>query len=223
MPLIFNREVDNTTRVGLWRIDETWVELKEQLVLDPSEEIRFASFKSEIRRKQWLSYRILLKRMLSPDVPVLEYDTYGKPCLKNSGVHLSIAHSGEYSAVITSRTTPVGIDIERLKDRIFRIRDRFLSPEEDSSICEPNLLEKLYVAWGAKEALYKIHGKPEVGFRGDIIIDAFDYLCSAKGQCTAGMKTPGGFENYDIFYERISDYMLVYAWKRTTGNEEKHP
>jgi hypothetical protein len=223
MPLILNKEVNNATRVGMWRIDETWVELKEQALLDTSEEIRFASFKSEIRKKQWLSYRILLKTMLSPDIPILEYDIYGKPCLKNSGTYISIAHSGDYSAVITSKSIPVGIDIERLKDRIFRIKDRFLSDEEDRSISEPYRLERLYVAWGAKEALYKIHGKPEVEFRGDIFIDPFDYLCGAKGQCTAGMKTPGGFEKYDIFYERISDYMLVYAWKGTGRNEEKHP
>jgi hypothetical protein len=28
------------------------------------------------------------------------------------------------------------------------------------------------------------------------------------------MKTPEGAESYDIFYERISDYMLVYALKK---------
>jgi 4'-phosphopantetheinyl transferase EntD len=59
--------------------------------------------------------------------------------------------------VITSSTHPVGIDIERLKDRIYRIKDRFLTIEEHKSLGETNRLEKLYVIWGAKESLYKIY------------------------------------------------------------------
>jgi len=222
MPLIFNKEVDNATRVGLWQIDETPAELKEQAELNPAEVTRFASFKSEIRKKQWLSYRILLKRMMFPDLPVLEYDAFGKPHLKNKELHLSISHSGSYSAIIISKSGPVGIDIERLKDRIFRIIDRFLSPDEERNIGEPDRLEKLYVAWGAKEALYKIHGRPEVEFQRDIFIDAFDYLCGRKGQCTAGMKTPDGVEKYTVFYEKIGEYMLVYALKRAGNDEERH-
>ncbi|HZX61870.1 MAG TPA: hypothetical protein VFE66_01575, partial [Bacteroidales bacterium] len=79
MPLIFNKEIDSQTRLGLWKIEETSDALKEQVQLDPAEEDQYASFKSEVRKKQWLSYRILLKEMLSPDPPFLEYDTNGKP------------------------------------------------------------------------------------------------------------------------------------------------
>lgn len=213
MPLIFNKEIDSQTRLGLWKIEETSDALKEQVQLDPAEEDQYASFKSEVRKKQWLSYRILLKEMLSPDPPFLEYDANGKPRLRNSGLFLSISHSGDYSAVITSKTCPVGIDIERLKDRIYRIKDKFLTVEEDQKIGETNRLEKLYVAWGAKEALYKIYGRPEVDFQRDLFIGSFDYLCGRKGQCIARMNTPEGPEKFDIFYERISDYMLVYALK----------
>lgn len=218
MPLIFNKEIDSQTRLGLWKIDEAKEALKEHVELDPAEEDQYASFKSEVRKKQWLSYRILLKEMLSPDPPFLEYDANGKPRLRNSGLFLSISHSGDYSAVITSKTCPVGIDIERLKDRIYRIKDKFLTVEEDQKIGETNRLEKLYVAWGAKEALYKIYGRPEVDFQRDIFIESFDYLCGGKGQCKARMNTPEGLEKYTIFYERISDYMLVYALK---NNVEK--
>jgi len=213
MPLLKMESLGPNTQFGVWKIEETKEDLKEQVELDPAEEDQYTSFKSEVRKKQWLSYRILLKEMLSPDPPFLEYDAFGKPRLKNSGLFLSISHSGDYSAVITSKTCPVGIDIERLKDRIHRIKDKFLTVEEDQEIGEANRLEKLYVAWGAKEALYKIYGRPEVDFQRDIFIDSFDYLCGRKGQCSARMNTPEGLEKYDVFYERISDYMLVYALK----------
>jgi len=211
MPLILNKQIDKETTLGLWRIDETKEILKEQVDLTPTEEAQYTSFGSEVRKKQWLSYRILLKKILSPRPVLLEYDIYGKPRLKDNPIHLSISHSGPYSAVIVSQRVPVGIDIECLKDRIFRIKDRFLTAEEDRNIGKINRLEKLYIAWGAKEALYKIYGRPEVDFQRDIFIDSFPYLCIGKGQCTARMNTPEGSEKYDVFYERISDYMLVYA------------
>jgi phosphopantetheinyl transferase len=213
MPLLKIESPGPLTQLGIWKIDETSDALKDQVELDPAEEDYYTSFKSDVRKKQWLSYRILLKKMLFPDPPFLEYDAFGKPRLKNGGLFLSISHSGDYSAVITSKTCPVGIDIERLKDRIHRIREKFLTVEEDRHLGETNRLEKLYVAWGAKEALYKIYGRPEVDFQRDIFIDSFDYLCDRKGQCSARMNTTEGMEMFDVFYERISDYMLVYALK----------
>jgi len=215
MPLLFIREINLHTRLGLWKIEETKEELKGMIVLTPYEEVQFASFKSEIRKKQWLSYRVLLTEMI-PEVSItLIYDEYGKPHLQNNEFNISITHSGDYSAVIISNK-PVGIDIERLKDRINRITGKFLTPEEDRSICDPSRLEKLYIAWGAKEALYKLQGKPEVEFQRDIFIESFTYLCTEKGHCNAKMRTNGSHEEYTVFYERISDYMLVYALKRNT-------
>jgi phosphopantetheinyl transferase len=216
MPLILKKQIDKEITLGLWRIDETKELLKEQVDLTPTEEIQYASFGSEVRKKQWLSYRILLKKILYPKPVLLEYDIHGKPRLRGHDLQLSISHSGPYSAVIVSQRIPVGIDIECIKDRIFRIKDRFLTPEEDRNIGKTNRLEKLYIAWGAKESLYKIYGRPEVDFQRDIFIDSFPYLCSGKGQCTARMKTPECNESYDVFYERISEYMLVYALKLET-------
>lgn len=214
MPLILQKTIDKNTRLGLWKIEETKELLKEMVDLNPAEEIQYASFKSEVRKKQWLSYRILLKEILFPYLPIIEYDVFGKPRLKDSSLNLSISHSGDYSAVITSNTIRVGIDIERLKDRIYRIKDKFLTVEEDQKIGETDRLEKLYIAWGAKESLYKIYGRPEVELQRDIFIDSFPYLCGGKGQCTARMTTPEGLKKFDVFYEIISGYMLVYALKK---------
>lgn len=213
MPLLKIEAIGPNTQMGVWKIEESPETLKVQADLNPGEERQYGSFRSEIRKKQWLSYRVLLKKMLPGQASSLYYDAFGKPFLGNTGIHLSISHSGDFSTVITSRTSPVGIDIERLKDRIYRISERFLTPDEYRDIGETDRLEKLYVAWGAKEALYKIHGKPEVDFMHDIHIGSFDYLCSRIGQCSATMNTPDGKEEYDIFYETIPGYMLVWALK----------
>jgi len=213
MPLLKMESLGPHTQLGIWKIEEENEVLKEQVNLDPAEEIQYHSFRSEVRKKQWLSYRILLKKMLHPRHPCLEYDAFGKPRLRNTDLFLSISHSGDYSAVITSKTCPVGIDIECLKERIHRIKEKFLTVEEEQKIGETNRMEKLYIAWGAKESLYKVYGRPEVEFLRDIFLESFDYLCSGKGQCSARMNRPGGPEKFDIYYERISGYMLVYALK----------
>lgn len=216
MPLVKIEPIDASTQLGIWDIEETTDELRLRTSLTPEEADQFITFRNETRRKQWLSYRLLLHEMLPGNLPLLVYDEFGKPALKERDLFLSISHSGEYAAVITSKTHPVGVDIERMTDRIERIQSRFLAPEEEQQIGEVNRLEKLYIAWGAKESLYKIHGRPEVELQRDIYIEPFDYLCSGKGQCCGRMKTPGGEESYTVFYERISGYMLVYAMKRQT-------
>ena len=217
MSLFKIEPLNASTQVGIWKIEETAEELSSRAILSSAEEDQLRSFKSETRKKQWLSYRILLNEMLPGNPLFLEYDLFGKPALKEHSLFLSISHSGEYAAVIISKTHPVGIDIERITGRIERIRSKFLVPEEEKQIGEVNRLEKLYVIWGAKESLYKIYGRPEVEFQRDIFIESFPYLCIGKGQCRGRMKTPDGEELYTIFFERIDGYMLVYAFKNGPG------
>ena len=214
MPLLKIEQINASTQLGIWKIEETADELRTRARLTPEEADLYITFKNETRRKQWLSYRILLNEMLPAGVPLLVYNEFGKPALKECNLFLSISHSGEYAVTIISKTDPVGIDIERIADRIERIKCRFLVPEEEQQITETNRLEKLYIYWGAKESLYKIYGRPEVELQRDIFIDPFDYLCSGKGQCSGRMKTPEGEESYTVFYESIAGYMLVYALKK---------
>ncbi|MCX6244787.1 MAG: 4'-phosphopantetheinyl transferase superfamily protein [Bacteroidetes bacterium] len=214
MSLLKIEPINESTQLGIWKIEEPADELRSRACLTPEEADLFMTFKNETRRKQWLAYRILLNEMLPGDHPVLVYDEFGKPALRERDLFLSISHSGEFAAVIISRTHPVGVDIERIADRIERIKSRFLAPEEEQQIGEANRLEKLYVAWGAKESLYKIYGRPEVEFQRDIFIEPFDYLCKGNGRCCGRMKTPEGEESYTVFYERIAGYMLVYAMKQ---------
>jgi 4'-phosphopantetheinyl transferase len=213
MPLLKRVTPEPSVQVGIWKIEETTGALKGLARLSAAEEALFDSFKNETRRKQWLSYRVLLDEMLPGRTVILEYDVYGKPSLQNSPLFLSISHSKDRSAVIISDSHPVGIDIERISGRIERITGKFLTPDEEEQIGEENRLEKLYVVWGAKESLYKIHGKPEVELQRDIQIESFDYLCSGKGRCNGRMRTPHGEETFSIFYEETEGFMLVYAIK----------
>jgi len=211
MPLFRKSQLTKTTSLGIWKIEESPEHLKTLIQLSPAEKNYYETLCSDLRKKHWLSYRNILASLMDKDSRELFYDAYGKPHSVNRNHHLSVTHSGIFSAAIVSTERAVGIDIEMVKDRVERVKEKFLNEEERESIGDQNRLEKLYICWGAKESLYKLYGKPEIEFVKDIFVGSFDYDQDEKGQCTARMTTPEGIESFPVYYEKIEDYMLVYT------------
>jgi 4'-phosphopantetheinyl transferase len=214
MPLILCHIINESTFLGVWKIDETSESLRQQLYLDENDEKYLGSFGNEGRKRHWLSYRLILQELLKTRQVKVIYDKYGKPRIPDFTGHFSVTHSGDFAAAIVSYTMPVGIDIERIRERIERVAERFLSLGEMEQISENDRLEKLHICWGAKESLYKLYGKPEIDFQKDIHIKPFDYFCIGEGQCQAEMNTPEGSGFYAVFYRKIEDYMLVFAFRQ---------
>ena len=212
MPLFRKTQLTAKTSLGIWKIEEDPESLKSTLHLNPEENRYYNTLRSDLRKKHWLSYRNIISELVENEAVDLFYDGFGKLHPVNRNYHLSVTHSGIFSAAIVSLEKPVGIDIEMLKDRIERVKERFLSEDERASIGNQNRLEKLYVYWGAKESLYKLYGKPEVEFGKDILVFPFEFRSEEKGACTARMTTPGGTQEYSVCYEKIEDYMMVYAF-----------
>jgi 4'-phosphopantetheinyl transferase len=211
MPLILNQKIKETVYLGIWKITETPEELIQLLRPDKEDGVVCSSFKNETRKKHWLSSRLLLKMMLRVEnLKVMAYE-FGKPNIPGFGGHFSVSHSGEYAAVILSNSDPVGIDIEMIRDKIQRVSERFLDPDELKSFSKNNKPEVLHVYWGAKEALYKLNGKPDIDLRKDIYIEPFDYLCIGEGSCWAWMKTREGKRHYKVHYWKMEGYMLVWV------------
>lgn len=217
MPLIIKENITGGCSLGIWKIEEPAEVLYRQCSLTKTEEDYYLTLKSQLRREQWLSYHAIIGNLLGKEENELVYDAYGKPHLKDRSNFLSVSHSGIYSAVILSKNLPVGIDIEKIRDRIEGVKDMFLSKEELMHIGSLNRMEKLIVYWGAKEALYKIYGNPELLCMQDITVEPFDYLCSGEGSTCAIVKSTKKTEQYTIFYRKIVDYMLVYAFKMSKG------
>lgn len=211
MPLTLYHKINESTFLGVWKIEETSKNLRQQLYLDDNDEKYVDSFGNELRKKHWLSYRMILQELLKTNTIKIIYDEYGKPRMPDFKGHFSVSHSGDLAAAIVSYEIPVGIDIERIRERIERVAERFLSLEELEQTGDNARLEKLHVYWGAKEALYKLYGKPEVDLQKDIHIEPFDYLCIGEGNCRAKMITPEGLRFYNIFYRKTEDYMMVWA------------
>lgn len=212
MPIVREINPSGEIRAGIWHVTESAGELLSLVHLDESEQIRYESFSHDLRKRHWLAYRALLRHLLFPLPPGIFYDNNGKPLLSSGSHHISVSHSGEFAAAACCEVHAVGIDIEQLKGRVERVKERFLSPSELASINQENRIEQLYIRWCGKEALYKLNGKPELDFRNDIHIHPFDYLCNTNRTCMATLRLNDTPLEYQLYYEKIEEYMLVVAY-----------
>lgn len=166
MPLIYQNNINDFTKIGVWHITEA-----EDFFLQLVSVQRTITHPH--KRLQHLAGRFLL-RMLFPEFPVpliLIADTK-KPYLEGEAFHFSISHCGNYAAAIVSTKNRVGVDIEVPHDKIERIKHKFLSAEEELIMMnahhDPH--HALTQAWSIKEALFKWYGLGAVDFKEDMQI-----------------------------------------------------
>lgn len=92
----------------------------------------------------------------------IKFDTnhYGKPLLKNyKNFHFNISHTHNAIAVAIT-DSPVGIDLEKVKEVDLKIAKRFFTEREiDYIICGDNLAKRFFEVWTKKEAYIKYVGK----------------------------------------------------------------
>ena len=192
MPLFYQHNINEQTKLGIWKIEEpedfflTDVPLKREIT-------------HPHKRLQHLAGRYLLK-YLFPDFPYEEIviaDTK-KPYLPYEQYHFSISHCGNYAAAIVSKEKRVGIDIEIPTERLLRISNKFLNekereqfsvagfqfpvretlgatPETTNYKLQTTNLELLTVLWGAKEAVFKWWGWGSVDFSEHILLSPFEF------------------------------------------------
>ena len=187
MPVFFQHQINETTRLGIWKIEET-----EEFFLSNVPLQREVTHPH--KRLQHLAGRFLLQ-FLFPDFPyeLIRIADTRKPYLPGEQYHFSISHCGDFAAAIVSRDKRVGIDIELITPRIHHIAKKFLSEYEWKYLNKDNQLflkqwglknraetEFLTFIWSAKEAVFKWYGNGQIDFsehislHDDIIIDEND-------------------------------------------------
>ena len=171
MPLFYNENIELTTQIGIWKINESESELANGLELSKDALIRLSKRRSKVHRKGYLAIRKLLK---SHNIQTLnhKYDKNGAPYLTD-GRHLSISHSKDIAAIAIS-SKPVGVDLEFFHEKIVSIAPRFLHPKESSDLKKNKDIHYLSQIWTAKEALYKAFRKPGLNFSKQILIDQLE-------------------------------------------------
>lgn len=186
MALFFQHKINDTTLLGIWKIDEPESFFLEHVPLQ-------RSITHPHKRLQHLAGRYLLKYFF-PDFPYHEIiiaDTR-KPYLPYEQYHFSISHCGDYAAAIVSSTNRVGIDIEIPSEKVERIQHKFLSMKERLTVDRlPTTVnglrstvdgQLLTLLWSAKESLFKWYSLGEVDFKdhmqlkGEIVMRNDDWL-----------------------------------------------
>ena len=161
MPIFFQQQINDTTRLGIWKIEEPEayfennVPVKQQ-VTHPH------------KRLQHLAGRFLLP-YLYPAFPyrlILVADTK-KPFLANEEYHFSISHCGDYAAAIVSKSSRVGIDIEIPTPKMEKIAPKFLNQHEQECFGMTDI-RQLTLLWSAKESVFKWYGEGQVDFSDHI-------------------------------------------------------
>ncbi|SHI62169.1 4'-phosphopantetheinyl transferase superfamily protein [Mesonia phycicola] len=198
--------VDELTKVFIWKIEESFEWLSKDVKLTDHCQKRVDGMKSEIHKRGFMSIRHLLAEAGYTDFDLF-YDEKGKPHL-NDGKYISITHSFEFSGIIVSNK-PIGIDIEKQRDKILKIANKFTPLEEYHTLAnEEAIIRKLTIVWGAKEGIYKLVGIPGLLFLHHIYVEDFSF---DEEELSARLNYQGEQTNFKLNYLEFEGFTCVYT------------
>ena len=176
MPIFFQQQINETSRLGIWKIEETEEFFKSNVP-------QHRDVTHPRKRLQHLAGRFLLQ-YLFPAFPyeLIKIADTRKPFLPDEQYHFSISHSGDFAAAIVSRDKRVGIDVENRSPTVMKVLHKFLNESEKGFVEQdeneiPFLRETLL--WSVKETIFKWHGNGGVDFSEHIIVKTFS--CHENG------------------------------------------
>lgn len=142
---------DDKAIILIWKYDES-EELDPEKLLEPENQHKVLGYHPH-KIAEVLMVRKMLKSVL-PDHKIL-YKENGEPYLFPSDQYISVSHSFPLAALAISKNK-IGIDLEKRKEKISKIRHKFIL-HEDFFIDNSQEVDFLTAIWCVKEALYKIH------------------------------------------------------------------
>ena len=168
MPLVYQQNINETSRLAVWHIDEPETFFLQKVMLSNS-------ITHPHKRLQHLAGRYLLPALFE-DFPLelIKIADTRKPFLPGETFHFSISHCGDYAAAIVSKTRRVGVDIEVVSEKIQKIRDKFLTGQEQEMIRQVFGKEDipfLTLAWSIKESMFKWYGSGGIDFKQHLQIE----------------------------------------------------
>ena len=161
MPLVYQQNINEHTKMGVWQIQET-----EDFFLEKvNEQYKITHSRKKI---QHLAGRYLLLEMgVDISLKNILLTATGKPFLPDESYFFSISHCADYVAAIISTTSNVAIDIQHVVPKIESIKQKFLTEEEMNLLSNlaisPN--EQFTFAWTIKETMFKYFDEGGIDFK----------------------------------------------------------
>jgi 4'-phosphopantetheinyl transferase len=175
MPIVRRWCVFDDCEIVIWHLTETLQVLQQHLTATPEEWLEYEQITHPQKKREWLAGRQAVQELVCSKglkYSGLVKDEFGKPHLREANAQLSMTHTAQYVGVVLHPTQAVGIDLERVADKLLRVAPKFLSAQEWTQAA--GQLARIATYWCAKEALYKLHGTRKLRFREDIPIDPFN-------------------------------------------------
>jgi 4'-phosphopantetheinyl transferase len=211
MGCITKHYLNETSILGVWKIEEDINTLLEMVVLDNDDRKKYKEFASTSRKLEFLSVRALLSELLGKDAHIV-YNKNNKPFLRDGSRFISITHSHKLTAILCSVDERVGIDLEYMSSNIGAFAFKFLNRKEKISKDPEERKYHLYIHWCAKESLYKICDKEGISIRNNITVEPFEVKDS--GEIKGKVHTQKINESFDLFYSRYDNYAIVWTKKK---------
>jgi len=190
VPLIKIINLDKNIFVGIWAITEDLHALAQQAnatLLNETEKISHP-----LKKREFLASRLALEticKSLDISDTNIRKTKDGKPYFPQSKWQFSISHTEKYAICAVHPEKPLGVDVEKIRQKFNVISKKFLTASE-LSLCKTDI-EKIALRWCIKEAAYKWNGEKGLNFKEEIVISADMKQVSVKGVAN------------NIYYEKI--------------------
>ncbi len=204
MPLSQITHVNDKIAYAIWDMSEPLSELEHLLEEINHEKVDLTKAHPK-RIVEFITTRLLIRELCTHcNLPYegIYKDEFGKPHLLKDNAFISISHSPPAAIGLINLSAPAGIDIEQPRDKIDRIKHKFLNETE---IHHQDNLEAISLIWSAKETLYKIHGRKSLDFRKNLFVSLEPGFTNAKGTILTDSK-----EEYHLAIRRYNEFLFTF-------------
>lgn len=175
MAIVFSKNISENCIITLWKIEENEGFFLKYLHIKVEDLAAFSNATHPVKQLEWLASRTCVKytvELLEHNYEGVEKDEHNNPYLSEIQGFVSLSHTSNYAVAIVNLEQEVGIDIERISDKLSRVSHKFLS--ESELLHAGDDLLKMCIYWCAKESLYKWYGKKNLSFKENIYIQPFE-------------------------------------------------
>ena len=204
MPLLNDLTPNDSLLCKSWRIEEG------EFIMDPKNELSLNDYQLFLKKKvkqlksQFLASRKLIA-LVNSDLRV----TYKEDVpLLSDNRNISISHSENIATILISENKGIGIDVERINNKVHSIKSKFLNEKEIHYLSGYKETRNLTKAWTAKESIYKAVRMPGIIFSENILIEEFN------NESTTGI---GKFistnqeKKFKLYFYDLDDYCLTIS------------
>ncbi|HOT64365.1 MAG: 4'-phosphopantetheinyl transferase superfamily protein [Bacteroidota bacterium] len=206
--LVRKENLSNDCLLGVWEMTESVEELLSLFpeTLRDKAQKHVKGIKSVKRATEWLSVRLMLYLLLNEE-KIVHHHRDGRPYLTDRSFNVSISHTRNHAAILIHPSKNVGIDIEEISDRVYRVASKFVSQDE---YIDPHH-EKIHLLlhWSAKETMFKLLEESEIDFKQHLHLSKF--IPEAKGTFQATESKTPLQRRFEIAYEVHPEYVLTWS------------